>query len=124
MSYKLSSNSANTLLAFLAGAALGGIVVALTTPKRGSELRNDLNRLGSKAKDQVADWVESASDAMEAFSATGSEMTDKAAGQIKVKAEELAGKGEHAWKDVKKAASQAGNDLKDGFTAAGKELRT
>lgn len=42
------------LLLFLAGAAVGAVVVALTTPKRGSELRGDLRDLGNRLKDRVS----------------------------------------------------------------------
>lgn len=36
------SSMGTVLTAFLAGAAVGAIIVALTTPKRGEELREDL----------------------------------------------------------------------------------
>ena len=62
----MSQESANTspvgplLLTFIAGAALGAVVVALTTPKTGPELRSDLKRLGRKAKDRAGEWAEEA----------------------------------------------------------------
>lgn len=44
-------------LTFLAGAAVGAVVLALTTPKTGKELRSDIknlgNRLGEKARELV-----------------------------------------------------------------------
>ncbi|MBI3132204.1 MAG: YtxH domain-containing protein [Acidobacteria bacterium] len=44
-------------LTFLAGAAVGAVVLALTTPKTGKELRGDIknfgNRLGEKARELV-----------------------------------------------------------------------
>lgn len=43
-----------SLLIFLAGAAVGAAVVALTTPKSGPELRADLKDLGNRVKDRVA----------------------------------------------------------------------
>ena len=43
-----------SLLIFLAGAAVGAAVVALTTPKTGAELRGDLKGLGDRVKDRVA----------------------------------------------------------------------
>jgi gas vesicle protein len=46
-------NLGTSLLIFLAGAAVGAAVVALTTPKTGAELRNDLREAGGKIKDQV-----------------------------------------------------------------------
>lgn len=42
-----------SLLIFLAGAAVGAAVVALTTPKTGPELRADLKGVGGKVRDRV-----------------------------------------------------------------------
>lgn len=42
-----------SLLIFLAGAAVGAAVVALTTPKSGPELRADLRDLGGKLRDRA-----------------------------------------------------------------------
>jgi gas vesicle protein len=42
------------LLVFLAGAAVGAAIVALTTPKSGPELRGDLKDLGSKVKERLS----------------------------------------------------------------------
>lgn len=39
-----------SLMLFLAGAAVGGLLVALNTPKTGSELREDLKGLGRRAQ--------------------------------------------------------------------------
>ena len=49
-----NSSLATSLLFFLAGAAVGATVVALTTPKSGPELRGDLRDLGSKVKDRIS----------------------------------------------------------------------
>lgn len=43
-----------SLLVFLAGAAVGAAVVALTTPKTGPELRGDLKGLGNRIKGRFA----------------------------------------------------------------------
>ncbi len=43
-----------SLVVFLAGAAVGAAIVALTTPKTGAELRGDLKDLGNRAKDRLA----------------------------------------------------------------------
>ncbi len=43
-----------SLLIFLAGAAVGAAVVALTTPKTGPEVRADLKGLGNRVKDRFA----------------------------------------------------------------------
>jgi gas vesicle protein len=42
------------LLVFLAGAAVGATIVALTTPKSGPELRGDLKDFGTKVKERVS----------------------------------------------------------------------
>ena len=47
-------NIGSSLLIFLAGAAVGAAVVALTTPKTGPELRGDLKDMGGRLKDQVS----------------------------------------------------------------------
>jgi gas vesicle protein len=59
---KPSSSYGTTLLTFLAGAAVGAIVVALTTPKTGPELRGDLKDLTLRAKRRVGDLAEDACD--------------------------------------------------------------
>ncbi len=41
------------LLTFLAGAAIGAIVVALTTPKSGPHLRRDLKNLFRRSRDRA-----------------------------------------------------------------------
>jgi gas vesicle protein len=41
------------LTAFLAGAAVGAVVVALTTPKRGDELREDLADLLERLRNHL-----------------------------------------------------------------------
>lgn len=43
-----------SLLVFLAGAAVGAAIVALTTPKTGTELRGDLRGLGNKVKERIS----------------------------------------------------------------------
>jgi gas vesicle protein len=43
----------SSLLLFLAGAAVGAAVVALTTPKTGPELRADLKGVGEKIRERI-----------------------------------------------------------------------
>lgn len=43
-----------SMLVFLAGAAVGAIAVALTTPKTGSELRGDIKGFGNRIKDRLS----------------------------------------------------------------------
>lgn len=57
-----SSPMLPTLLTFLAGAAVGAVVVALTTPKSGPELRSDLKDLTLRAKRRAGQLADDASD--------------------------------------------------------------
>lgn len=68
-----------TLLAFLAGAAIGGLVVALTTPKRGEDLRADLNGLGRRMKEKAEDVLDSMSGKFE----EGRRRAGQAASEVK-----------------------------------------
>jgi gas vesicle protein len=49
-----------SLMLFLAGAAIGGLLVALNTPKTGPELREDLKGLGRRAKRKAEGLAEDA----------------------------------------------------------------
>jgi gas vesicle protein len=60
-----SSPLGNMLLLFLAGAAAGAVLLALTTPKSGPELRGDLKELARRAKRKSDDLVASASGAFD-----------------------------------------------------------
>jgi gas vesicle protein len=63
MSHENDSPSiAPMLLTFLAGFAVGAVVVALTTPKSGRELRGDLKDAAARAKRKAADLAHEASD--------------------------------------------------------------
>jgi len=48
-----SDTAASSLLLFLLGAAVGAVVVALTTPKSGPELRSDLKDMSGKVRDRI-----------------------------------------------------------------------
>lgn len=52
-------------LTFLAGAAVGAIVVALTTPKSGPELRSDLKGMGNRLRRRASDLVDACADAVD-----------------------------------------------------------
>ena len=54
MSDERGSLGTNILL-FLLGAAAGAVVVALTTPKRGPDLRADLRDLSRRLKDRAVE---------------------------------------------------------------------
>jgi gas vesicle protein len=49
-----------SLMLFVAGAAIGGLLVALNTPKTGAELREDLKGLGRKASKRAEGLAEDA----------------------------------------------------------------
>ena len=53
------------VLTFIAGAALGAVVMALTTPKSGPELRGDLKDLAYRAKRRAGRYVEDADEAFD-----------------------------------------------------------
>ncbi len=61
--------SSSTLLTFLAGAAIGGIVVALATPRSGPELRGDLKDLAGRARSKAANLASSAQDRFDEMTA-------------------------------------------------------
>ena len=78
------------LLTFLAGAAVGAVVVALTTPKTGPELRENMKDLASRAKVKVNDL---------AVTATGAW-------------DEMKGRTGLAADDLKRGMVEAANDLR------------
>lgn len=55
-----TSSYGPTLLTFLAGAAVGAVVVALTTPKTGPELRGNLKDLSLRAKRRAGQLADDA----------------------------------------------------------------
>jgi len=60
MSQENPSSMVPMLLTFIAGAAVGGIVAALTTPKSGPELRGNLKDLGRRAKREAGNLADAA----------------------------------------------------------------
>jgi gas vesicle protein len=48
------------LVLFAAGAAIGGLLVALNTPKSGPELREDIKGLARRARKKAGDLAEDA----------------------------------------------------------------
>jgi gas vesicle protein len=62
MTESKTSSYGPTLLTFLAGAAVGAVVVALTTPKTGSELRGNLKDLAARAKYKAGALADDAGD--------------------------------------------------------------
>ena len=74
-----SSPAGPMLLMFLAGATVGALLVALTTPKTGPELRGDLKDLAGRAKQKAGDLAEDATGAWDDMK----ERTVAAAGDLK-----------------------------------------
>ena len=85
-----SSSMGTVLLTFLAGAAVGAVVVALTTPKSGPELRVDLKGLAGRTKRRAMEMAEEASEKWDDVK----ERTSLAAG------------------DLRRGISDAANDLR------------
>lgn len=52
-----SPNYGSLAWTFLAGAAVGAVVVALTTPKSGPQLRGDLKDMGNTIRRKASDLV-------------------------------------------------------------------
>ena len=59
-----SSSSGSMVLTFIAGAALGAVVMALTTPKTGPELRGELKGLARRTKRKVGEYADDADTAL------------------------------------------------------------
>src|SRR5450631_751629 len=87
---RTTSAYGTTLLTFLAGAAVGAVVVALTTPKTGPELRGDLKDLTLRAKRRAGELAEDASDTWD----------------------DLKGRTALAAADLKRGMADAANDLR------------
>jgi gas vesicle protein len=79
MSHEKSFLKGPMLPSVLAGAALGALVVALTTPKTGPELRSDLMGLAGRAKRKAADLADDAYESMDSMR----ERTVLAVGELK-----------------------------------------
>lgn len=90
MSDPKTSSYGPTLLTFLAGAAVGAVVVALTTPKTGPELRGDLKDLSRRARRKAGELAEDAGDSWDA----------------------LKGRTTMAAADLKRGITDAANDLR------------
>ena len=58
-------STASTILAFLAGAAAGAALAALTLPRSGPELRDELAHLGSRARRKTGHMADRALEAGE-----------------------------------------------------------
>jgi gas vesicle protein len=78
-----------SLTLFLAGAAIGGLLVALNTPKTGPELRDDLRLLGRRAKKGAQDLAGDAQEGWERVRGKAGEAGQEVAEEARSKAKEL-----------------------------------
>ena len=60
-----NSSTASAILAFLAGAAAGAALAALTLPRSGPELREELAHLGSRVRRKAGHMADRAMEAGE-----------------------------------------------------------
>lgn len=95
----------NALFAFLAGLATGGIIVALTTPRSGPELRRDMARQGRRLRGRL------------------NEMLDRGEDYLDACAEDLGDRAGKAAEDARDAASRVGRDLSRGAERVGQDLQ-
>jgi gas vesicle protein len=72
-----------SLMLFLAGAAIGGLLVALNTPKTGPELREDLQALGRKARKKAEDLAGEAGGAWDRLKGKASEAGEAAKEELR-----------------------------------------
>jgi gas vesicle protein len=100
------------LLSFLGGAVLGALVVALTTPKSGPEVREDLLALGRRAKGKVG----AMGDQVEEVWTESKERADQTVTDLKRGVHEAAD-------DFKRGLHEASDDLKRGLREAAADLR-
>ena len=73
MSDQNNGTISTAALTFLTGAAVGALVVALTTTRTGSDLRRDLKAMGRRLKGKAEAWGEEAEGAWETAKDHGSE---------------------------------------------------
>ena len=112
MSQEKSFSISPMLPIFLACAALGAVLVALTTPKTGPELRGELKGLGLRAKRKAGELADDAGEFLDDWK----ERTACAAEDMKDRAVLAAS-------DMKERTVLAAGDLKRGASEAVKDLR-
>lgn len=84
-----TTSPSTLLLTFLAGAAVGALVVGLTTPKTGAEVREDLKALGRKVRRKAGDLADSAEDAWDDLKSHGAMAADDLRRGVREAAEEF-----------------------------------
>lgn len=108
-----NSSMGPILLSFLAGAAVGAVVVALTTPKTGSELRGNLKDVARRAKCKAGSLADDASGAWD----EAKERTSFAARDLKRGVSDAAS-------DLRRGVSDAASDLRGDMVAPASDLKT
>jgi gas vesicle protein len=109
---KLSTGSI-AILSFIGGAVLGAVVVALTTPRTGPQVREDLKALGRRAKDKVGEMGDQFGEAW----TESSEHAGQSVADLKRGVHEAA-------EDLKRGLHEASEDLRRGVREAAAEFRT
>ncbi|WP_306591125.1 YtxH domain-containing protein [Geothrix sp. 21YS21S-4] len=89
MSHEMSPRS-TAVLTFLGGAAIGAILVALTTPKRGSELCDDLRSLGRRLRGKASALLDEAEDTWDDLKDEAVDEVKSASRKVRSKAREMA----------------------------------
>jgi gas vesicle protein len=103
-----NTSSVNTsLLCFLAGAIAGAVVVALTTPKKGADLRGDISDLGRRAKRRAGDLAQQLKDVRDTAFHGKSGPGNRA---------------EDAWEDLKQDAARVGSEVQQNMHDVAAEL--
>jgi gas vesicle protein len=112
MSQEKMSVTNVALLSFIGGAVLGAAVVALTTPKSGPEVREDLKALGRRAKGKVGEMSDQVGEAW----TTSRDRAGQGRADL--------GRGMHdASEDFKRGLREATEDLRRGMHEAAADLR-
>lgn len=79
------------LLTFAAGAAIGALVAAFTTPKTGAELRGDLKDYGRRLRRKAGDALEETEDVWEEAKARTARAASDVKRGLQAAAEDLRG---------------------------------
>lgn len=101
-----SSNKSTVVVATIVGALAGATTALLLSPKSGDELREDLNKGVSQAKDKALEWKDQAYEKTSELKGKADEKTN----ELKDKADEL-----------KNEASDKADDLKEKMTEQAKK---
>ncbi|MDR3669306.1 MAG: YtxH domain-containing protein [Holophaga sp.] len=117
MSQEKMSSGNLAVLSFVGGALLGALVVALTTPKAGPEVREELKAFGRRAKGKVGQLGDQA----ETFLGEAKARADQSVADLRRGVQEAADdfkRGLHeASLDLKRSMQEAATDLQVGIAS-------